>query len=451
MPSLPWSDGLSRMLDRAEAYPGMWSGVEVRLALREGPNQTWLAHYAYFQGLFELIDVDSIEQPITNPVILQCSITMETWSNLLRAWAAGEPFRLGVWTIRPPEDVTHLSDDWTLHAIDNWSPMLVPITLDGERVVPQGWVSHGQGSDVQLMRGLFYETSLKYGFEHVEEFILEYLGRPLRDPSYPSFYFVFPWGAWLTLQVTGSAVRAKLWLRRPLTSSQFWARTSPSSWSVKLPPLSWGPSAFDGIWEHSQLTFPVASDESAISVWAGRGEEPELRATVRVDPLTPQRQQEELLVQLYERSGRTKYPFPLAIAPTSDRGFPQLEFESAVTNALAALGYAVMATGVKMQLTGVDVVAFGPRGKAWAISITLGNDIQRKLSTLLSQREWLEESLSKWDMRLAIVSASRWEDIVASARADCESASVVLISRDDLQLLASETPDFHAFREATGL
>lgn len=448
-----WKKSLDDLIERLDTHVGMWEGVTGRCWLREQERGSWLVHYLYVQLLFDRILDDEFIVQIADPRIVEMNLTIPTWRDWLVSWAEGESFRVGDYTlIRPTID--QLDDIWAHNLVQHWNRLLVPIDIGKQRISPQGWIAHGDGNSESRLNEVFYEASRDHGFDRPEQFANTYLGRPMNDMTRPSFYTVWPWGAWLSAETLETSGNIELRIRPPLNFTEFWLRYSSGSWSVQLSKWSWPAPEPDGLWILSRHPLEISDGPTRITAWAGREEKPELLTILDFRPITPEVQRERVLTMLYQRSiggsGKRRTPFMAAIAPGAET--PAADFELAVTNVLGVLGYSVLASGVQVQAAGVDAIAFQRDGaRALVVSITLGNDVGKKLVSLLGQREWMSEALSFWNLKWVIVSGKRREDITKSAQTDCNEGSVVLVCRAELELLASEPPDFAAFRSMTGL
>ncbi len=450
--SVKWEAGISQMLELTDKNQGMWEGFEVRLVLIPD-GDAYRVLYLNAQATFEMIKHDTLTTALPAPLIVTGRITMESWRHLIQAWARDEAFIVDQRPLCSP-----IIDHVTLSAANNvvtpYRPFLSPIPIPGAADPHRGWALTGSGPDVETVRNQFYSTVYQIGYTRGEEFSLHYLGQPLREIERYIVNVIFPWGAVMTAdwhEDPQPVVRAKLYVRPPLNPTDFWWSVSAGPWSAALEKRAWPQSQSGLSWTHADIEYPTLADAQNLTVVVGTGELPLLRQTVRVDPLTPQRELEQLLPYLYSNR---RFSFGNTIAPidplaNTDR-VGAADFETAVANVLAVLGYQVIDVGTNLQVPGIDLLAVS-NGIALVISITLANDVATKLVNLVRQREWLNERLSRWQFRWIIVTGKDRGAVSPSAVADCEAHGVQLIGRNELSSLADNVPDWVRFRLETSL
>jgi hypothetical protein len=125
-------------------------------------------------------------------------------------------------------------------------------------------------------------------------------------------------------------------------------------------------------------------------------------------------------------------------------------FEVAVANACGGLGYAVLFGGTVLGTQGVDLVAFDQRrGTAYAISVTVSNDIADKLRELKLVRGQLDVGLSaSWKVKPVIITGQPAARLLQGDRQSADQERTLLLTLEDLQGLIEEPVDLDALDAA---
>lgn len=118
-------------------------------------------------------------------------------------------------------------------------------------------------------------------------------------------------------------------------------------------------------------------------------------------------------------------------------------FEIGIANACAALGMSVFFGGAALKHEGVDFVGFdSDAGSAMAFSVTVGNQISKKLATMVPVINKISQALEpEWRVAPLIITTDRLEDCPKSQVLDAQQEGVRLLTSEDIACLASTPPD----------
>ncbi|NVM31669.1 MAG: hypothetical protein HWN65_22720 [Candidatus Helarchaeota archaeon] len=113
-------------------------------------------------------------------------------------------------------------------------------------------------------------------------------------------------------------------------------------------------------------------------------------------------------------------------------------FEISILDLLGIIGFITLYFGGKIHAKGVDIMAFHPtKPLIFAISVTTGNDVGKKVRTLLPQFNNLKSNLSdkvlEYETIPVIVTPVSAENIRDSDFQDVKSHKIVLLSFDDIE------------------
>ncbi len=103
--------------------------------------------------------------------------------------------------------------------------------------------------------------------------------------------------------------------------------------------------------------------------------------------------------------------------------------------------------GTLLQTTGVDFVALDEtRATAFAVSVTIGNDVADKVRTWLLVKASISDALSPvWDVRPVIITAQESKAIPAVGKTSAFDEGVQLITAEQIQCLREDPPDLQHF------
>jgi hypothetical protein len=123
-------------------------------------------------------------------------------------------------------------------------------------------------------------------------------------------------------------------------------------------------------------------------------------------------------------------------------------FESAILNLMSVAGFEVIFAGKGFAAQGIDILAFCDSNVV-VISCTIGNDIRKKIRTLLPQINKLKKQLENYELIPAIFSPSNPEDIIYSDKMDVHEHKVALLLSHEIKEIyqAIQTTSVSKIRE----
>ncbi|MHB8589833.1 MAG: hypothetical protein ACYDA0_13455 [Candidatus Dormibacteraceae bacterium] len=401
--------------------------------------------YVHGQALFDEVGGASASAILEEPLIVEALIPINDFLAITTQWRVGDRWTVDAYTFTAPLNMTSLQWNEDSSLTGPTQRLLAPIEVEGSPLLLKGWSLNALGggnSPTEVINELARRAP-DLGYDDFRDLTSRVLGRTYTMwPSF-AFDFVVPAGAGLRGDIRDGVVSARLYVQAPLTTSQYWVRGSHLPFSSQLPMAKWEPETTIGDgWQRANGTFRVPEDAHRFHVWSGRADVPEMGIDFDLDPITPERQRHELLGYIYEQSHR---PFGSDILAADKLQGGADFFELALANALAACGFAVLATGSPLKTKGIDLVAFHTNTVAVIVSATAANDVARKLNGLLGQRAAIEAQLSRWQCRWVIVAAVPAQSVAASAVSDCNEAGVHLLTKEQLDDLAQgRFADFRA-------
>jgi hypothetical protein len=124
------------------------------------------------------------------------------------------------------------------------------------------------------------------------------------------------------------------------------------------------------------------------------------------------------------------------LAPSAAGRNGAAQLETGLGNVLGALGWQVFHMGVATQQEGIDLLAFHePSGRAIGMSVTLGNDLARKLGHLLNTRQEVDAALSEWSVAWVIATPLDAANTDKGAVENCLRNNVFVLQGSDLRLV----------------
>ena len=328
-------------------------------------------------------------------------------SDLLLAWAHGQPYRLDdEWTLLPPHEGAELT--WGSIPDTPGRPLLHPLpTATSPHTIY--WL---EGSGVQVdeaTRAMISEAQLSVGFstEH-------YLGSAWSSQSeYLTVAIPVPAAVDARYDRQRKLARVEIRCGQPLRLEDFWARVSPDHWdeSQPLETIKRVACATAG-WEAGLVEVPIEAG-TAFNVWVSmEGPQNEFRWHGSVPcgaPETLATTRASFLHEWYRLANRSLAdhlgPFP----PTPTKGQQSADaFEVALANLCSSAGHSVYFGGGTLKTPGLDFIAFNETaGRAYAVSVTVSNDVGAKTRGWLRVRPIVDAALTpRWEVRPVVVSAS---------------------------------------------
>ena len=148
--------------------------------------------------------------------------------------------------------------------------------------------------------------------------------------------------------------------------------------------------------------------------------------------------------------GRPAQSLAQLIATPSKNGNVAPRVEIGLADACSALGMSVFFGGAALAQEGLDFVAFDAEsGCAIACSVTIGNQIGKKLNSLVPRINRLREVLaSAWPVSAFILTTDARADCPTAQIDDAHKDGISVLTKEDLACLAASPPNLEAFGRA---
>jgi hypothetical protein len=232
----------------------------------------------------------------------------------------------------------------------------------------------------------------------------------------------------------GDRVEVCWYSRSPNIPSSLWATSGAGIWSLRRTRVQdWTLSDAPPGWHGWRQGVPVEATEGNVKVWVGVGDHPWYAVDVRmpVKGLSAQRRHAWAILQQHRPIEDT-----VRLTPSAAGRNGAAQLETGLGNVLGALGWQVFHMGVITQQEGIDLLAFHePTGRAIGMSVTLGNDLARKLGHLLNSRQEVEACLSEWSVAWVIATTLDAANTDRGAVENCLRNNVFVLQRNDLRMV----------------
>jgi hypothetical protein len=218
-------------------------------------------------------------------------------------------------------------------------------------------------------------------------------------------------------------------------AKDLWVAVGSGVWDASRPRYTdWRPASGPVGWHGWIQRVPVDAVNEGLTAWTGPEAHPWFAIPIAGPPtrLGEQRMRAWQLLQPQQKPIEEV----VRLTPSSANKQGASHLEVGLGNALSALGWSVVNVGFPAKHEGVDLVTFHEAsGRAAAVSVTVGNDVRRKLDHLLNARQELGQTLNAWEVRWMIATSLSNENLDASAYQTCQSNDVTVLTREDLRLL----------------
>jgi hypothetical protein len=289
----------------------------------------------------------------------------------------------------------------------------------------------------------------------LQEWSLRYLGLQWWGLTYVMIQLPVGVGLGAEFDPTTRSLQTTITFRPPYRPEQFWVRFG-ERWDATLSAHRLDAETELGdAWSQSVIQAELPAGEGPVYVWAGLNDEPNHYRwsidTALGKPVNAHQSRAEFLNTWYSLARKTlsaHIPETPGAAAGSRRNSPAADaFELAIANVFSSLGYNVLFGGTLLQTTGVDFVALDEtRATAFAVSVTIGNDVADKVRTWLLVKASISDALSPvWDLRPVIIMAQELQAIPAIAKTSAFDEDVQLITAEQIQCLREEPPDLQYF------
>ncbi len=442
-----WDEALQRASEAVNEYDGaIWPSFAFRVLVDDAKPRLRLIA-ANIQGVFDE-RLPEVKTVIVQPTVLHGVLTRDELLSLLQAWTNSRPFTLGPVEFDPPN---MLSAYWTPNAIDREvQPFLEPLPARGSAYRVRRL--HGYGAEDHDVASAIYQAA-NASSPYIDTWVREYLGFASYQPGMVlvSLQLPMPVALNATYDRTTRNVTVTIFYHRPYTVADFWVRVGPR-WTIAESRAHFQKEVAlgDGWWQAS-FARTLQADEGPVRVWAGWEHEPNQfqwqNAVALGGAVTPESQRRDFLTLFYGLSKRALADHIGTAAAPPQGGKSQSvnapALELAIANACTALGYATMFGGTVLQTPGIDLIAFDAEGKvAYAVSVTVSNDIPQKIRTLRLVLPDLEQALApSWLVKPVVLTSLPSEKV---NKADVQLAideQMLLLTLDDLGGLLEAPPN----------
>lgn len=417
-----------------------WPAIDLRLLILPGVEGTPpLTSYLALRGTFAE-KPQRVELVWAEPPMWRGAITIEEASNLLLSWSRGVSARVdNIEILRPayPDRLAatplasaelihqgHLGNetfglppDWHFRC---WYVSAFGVTAhNGTGTIPAS-VMRAPADWAGASVGHAFVAHLGFDLTHRSNELLQIY---LPSPD--------------AIQVghrDGSSVEVCWYSRSPNAPSSLWATAGVGVWSLRRSRLrDWTSSAAPSGWHGWRQVVRVEPDEGHITVWVGAGDHPWYAVGVRmpVKGLGAQRRRAWAILQQHRPIEDI-----VRLTPSAAGRNGAAQLETGLGNVLGALGWQVFHMGVVTQQEGIDLLAFHePSGRAIGMSVTLGNDLARKLGHLLNTRQEVDAALSEWTVAWVIATPLDAANTDKGAVENCLRNNVFVLQGSDLRLV----------------
>ncbi len=240
--------------------------------------------------------------------------------------------------------------------------------------------------------------------------------------------------------------------RPPLKPSDFVVRVGSGRFDASLPTYT-SQSAGDDEqhWDVARVEVPTEPDGTA-KVWLtllGAAAEFGWEVTADVGrPSTPNHVRRGFLSDWYVLGKQDiGMDVEVHVPGTGRRERPSDAFELALANALGALGYGVLFAGHILKTQGVDLIGFDAvTNRAYVLSATISNDIDRKLKSWLNLEAWMRDRLEPtWRVRPVIVTTQPYSSLTRQDLAAAAERRVLVLAAESLSALKESEPDLETW------
>jgi hypothetical protein len=285
----PFDAGVVLVLDALQDVSAAWPTFEIRALLRGNAQaQPTDIHYLHLESSFSS-SPQPLETQLATPEVVSGRLMADTAAAYLGAWSRGEPVVVGGRQLRLPAD--RLGPLIPQHVRLNDLPYvrLLDTSYPARSSQVIGWRLYASSHQTLLQEESMLQHSFDLAAYHSgsrsPEFSLHHLGRDITNLSGPGMDVVFPLPLAFEAAVEGEDLVAHLYLRGPLTHDHFWIAASQGPWDLRQQRVrSWSiASDTDGWWKGTSR-LAGAAVPPAISVWVGRGDDPEVMAQLVVPP-----------------------------------------------------------------------------------------------------------------------------------------------------------------------
>ena len=301
------------------------------------------------------------------------------------------------------------------------------------------WGASPPQAQYEGVRQRVRETALHFGARSPDGWLTAELGLRYGESRSPLLRVVLPYGLRATLAAlpSGGALLS-VSCGKPLRSDRLEVRAGSTNVFSQAHDLTPSPTVpRDPYWEESQvevshgwhlwLRHPGASDH-----WIGV---PVPTQSVTTMPSLRGPAFEVLHEGRTPEADVTRFLTSLL----RDNKKDATQFERLVLNLLVSLGCAVYHAP---QKTGFDLVAFEDTTQtALCVSVTISNDLAKKVQTLLSSRDRLRAALAGWTtVAFLVVTPCAKDQIPPSALADAAERGIGLLTKEGLLQTAADRP-----------
>lgn len=461
MPYTNWSDGLNNLLHECNDFREMWQSVVFRVLGRQIPNSNHMKIViCNIQATPTKMTAYS-QVSITTPLVMEGAADFEEFVALLTAWVDDELGTLAGFVFERP-DIEQL--DWDPNIVEDglYNPLLIdlPSFQSKYRFHRLTGGGHDQDNDTETE---VHDLCRELG-QRRDEWMMDYLSVNVSPVIRPYLSVILPVSVGLNTTFTTESRQCKISLayKPPLSKDHFWIRMSSGKWQSSLPVHQPKDKIEVDDWRYSTLEYQLPSGEALndLNIWVGRmptSRPFEWVARIEVEkPRTPVEGRQHFLQTWYNYAGQQigKHAQKQEVGTKGKSGAVQDQFEIVIANTFSALGCSVFFGGTVLKTPGIDLVAFNSNEvRVYVLSVTVSNDLDKKLRTLLTAIEDLKFSLEGWLISPFIVSLESANTFLHNDIINAREAGVVLLSGEDLEPLREEPPDLHAIQNilASGL
>ncbi|QRF22839.1 hypothetical protein FY534_03455 [Alicyclobacillus sp. TC] len=455
MPYLKLHEGFNQLLHICREFHDMWPSVTFRILGRQVPDSDHVKTVICNFQATPNKGREYSQTSITAPLVMEGTVGFQEFLSLISAWSNGESGTLGDVVLECP-DIHQVDFDQSVLEDGLYNPLLtdLPTFQSKYRFHRISGGGNDQDSDVETQ---VYE--LCRDLEQLpDEWMMEYLGVRVTPGVRPYLHMIFPICVGINTSYDKELrqCQVKLAYRRPMSKNDFWVRMSSGRWQASLPSYSFQDEQQADGWHCSSFEYPLPSDDDPdrVNVWVGRLPQSrsfEWSTTIAMEkPRTPVQVRQDFLRVWYDYAGQqiAKHAQRQEPGTRGKSGNVSEQLEILVSNVFSAMGFSVFFGGTILKTPGIDLVAFdSAESNVYVISVTVSNDLDKKLRTFLPALHDLETALHGWLIRPVMVSLESTKAFLHNDFVNAQQAGVVLLSEEDLEPLSLEYPDLDAFRK----
>ena len=459
MPPLPdVSSSLGAVRDRLTILDGMWPTVAYRILGRSPIDNSSFRDVevlaAHFQASFTAQDSER-KVRLNSPLVVEGVAPIDKFDALLKRWQTGETGLLDSLRLRPPAVVPGVWWWEDTQVVADQYPLIESLREFPTRYRESRLIGSGSMLDQEVKTWLQERLADLSPTYNPATFWRDYVNWPWSmDNSLLAIHLPLAIGMVGSYSPEKRTLTVDVHYRPPLKPSDFIVRVGRGPFDASLKQHTPQPAGRDA--QHWNVARVVLSREPSATAKAWltllrAQHEFGWELTVDLGQVdTPNLRRRHFLSDWYsigkQDLGRE---VEVRLPGMGQKDRPSDAFELALANSLGALGYGVLFAGHILKTPGIDLIAFDEASRrAYIVSATVSNDIDRKLKSWLDLELWIRARLEpQWQIRPVIATTQPYSSLTHQDLVAAVDRQVLVLTAESLNTLKETEPDLNLWSE----